>query len=89
MLEADRCPALAELIAYCSAHGIKGSYSARHDPPWWRARIKVGMEIHSGAADTRDAALERIAEIALRDLLDPMPQPGTREYVEWQRRRNG
>lgn len=77
---------LAELIGYCQSHGIKGSYGCKEDPPLWRARIKVGMVIHSGAADTRDEALERIAGVALDNLLDPMPEPGTREFVDWQKR---
>jgi hypothetical protein len=57
-------------------------------PPHWRARIKVGQIIHSGAADTEDVVLDRIAQIALGSLLDPMPHPGTDEYSAWQARRN-
>lgn len=80
-------PTLAELIAYCREHGIKGSYSARHDPPWWRAKITVGNVVYNVPADTRDAALERGAQVALNNLLDPPPEIGTAAYVAWQRRR--
>ncbi len=80
-------PKLAELIAYCREQGIEGRYGVRFEEGRWRARINVGMVIHSGPADTRDAALERIAEAALRDLRDPMPQPGTDAYAAWRARR--
>lgn len=80
-------PKLAQLIAYCQASGIQGSYSAREDPPLWRARVKIGMTSFSAPADTRDEALERAAGSALRFLLDPMPQHGTPEYVAWEARK--
>lgn len=89
MFHTSMTPKLAELIAYCNEHGIKGSYNTRHDPPRWWARIRVGMIIHSGAADTEDAVLERIAKVALDSLLDPMPMPGSDTYAEWQARQKG
>lgn len=82
-------PKLAELIAYCRTNNIKGSYSCKEDPPHWRAKITVGMNVYNVPAATKDAALERGAEVALRDLLDPQPQPGTPEYVAWQERMKG
>lgn len=82
-------PKLAELIAHCKAHGIEGSYSAKQDGDRWRARLKVGMTIYNVPDATRDEALERAATSALRDIHDPMPQPGTRAYVEWWARHGG
>lgn len=82
-------PKLAELIAYCREHGIKGSYNAKHDPPYWRAKVRVGMTVYSVPADTREEALERAAETALRNLRDPMPELGSRAYVAWRQRRGG
>ena len=80
-------PKLAELITYCQERGIKGSYSVRHDPPLWRAKVKAGQVIFDVPADTRDAALERAAETALEYLTDPQPVPGTDAYVTWKARR--
>lgn len=80
-------PKLAELIAYCRERGIRGSYGVRHDPPHWRARVRVGQVVHSGTADTQDEALDRMAGVALDHLVDPMPQPGSEAYVAWQARR--
>lgn len=82
-------PKLAELIAYCQAHGIKGSYRTWHDPPYWRARVKTGRLAHSAPAETEHAALDRAAAIAMADLLDPMPAPGTDESVAWRARKKG
>lgn len=80
-------PRLAELIAYCREHGIKGSYSVKHDPPWWRARITVGKVVYNVPADSRAAALERGAEVALANLTDSPPAIGTGAYAAWQQRR--
>lgn len=82
-------PKLAELIAYCKANNIKGSYNAIHDPPWWRARITVGMIRYNVPAETREEALERAAAMALDYLRDPPPEPGSAGYAEWWERRKG
>lgn len=82
-------PKLAELIAYCHEHGIKGGYRSWHDPPRWRARVAVQTTAFVAPGDTEGEALDRAAENAMRHLTDPMPQPGTRAFVEWQERRAG
>lgn len=84
-------PKLADLIALCHERGIEGGYKVvedrTEDPPLWRARIRVGTVRFEVPDYTHDAALERGAQVALDYLLDPEPRHGTREYVEWRRRR--
>jgi hypothetical protein len=78
---------LDKLIAFCRERGIEGSYRAWHDPPWWRARVKLPGESYLAPAETREAALDRAAGAALSSLVDPQPSPGTDGYAAWEERR--
>lgn len=68
--------ALTDFLAYCREHGLHGSYSARQEGSWWRAKVRVGMKVFTGPANTREDALNWMAGAALKHLRDPEAKMG-------------
>jgi hypothetical protein len=67
---------LEALLTYCRENGIHGSYRCVREEGGWRARIRAGMRGGNGLAETREAALDRIAKSVLDDLTRPESDGG-------------